>query len=148
MRRQEGNALLFHTVDGGELTIEDGLVEMGGGLESAVYLCLFGGNEDDDGREANKLGWWGNAAETNPARRYVSKTLNLLAGLPATSANLSRIEDAAKSDLEVLITEGVASSVTVSARITGLNKVSIGVEIVSDETEYYFSFLQNWISRS
>ena len=51
---QQGDVLLFQTVDDGEINIENGVVEMSGGLETAAYLSLYGGNEDDDGREARQ----------------------------------------------------------------------------------------------
>ena len=47
---QHGDVLLYHTPDGGEIEMVNGLVTMSGGLETMAYLCLFGGNEEDDGR--------------------------------------------------------------------------------------------------
>lgn len=141
---QQGDVLLFQTDDDGEITVENGLVEMSGGLETAAYLSLFGGNEDDDGRGANPLTWWGNLDEVDPARQYHSETQNLLQALPATTGNLRRIEDAAGRDLAWFVGERVASSVTVAASIPGLNRIKLTVDIEAVGEESSFEFVENW----
>jgi phage gp46-like protein len=141
---QQGDVILFQTDDDGEITIEGGLVEMSGGLETAAYLAMFGGNEDDDGRDNNPANWWGNVDENIPARQYHSETQNLLQSLPATSGNLRRIEDAANRDLEFFTAESIASSVTVAASIPALNRVRIVVDIEANGEESQFTFTENW----
>ena len=88
---QQGDVSLRQTDDGGEITVVNGVVEMSGGLETAVYLSLFGGNEDDDGRADNPQTWWGNLAENEPERQYRSETQHLLQALPATTGTLIRV---------------------------------------------------------
>ena len=105
MQNQQGDVKLFQTDNEGDITVRDGVVEMGGGLETAAYLSLFGGNEDDDGLADNPKTWWGNLDEIDPAKQYRSETQNLLRGIPATSGNLRRIEDAASRDLAWFISE-------------------------------------------
>ena len=141
---QQGDVLLFQTNDDGDIIVEDGIVEMSGGLETAAYTSLFGGNEDDDGRADNPFNWWGNIGEIDPAKQYHSETQNLLQALPATSANLRRVEDAANRDLAWFIEEKVASSVTVAASIPGLNKIKIVVKIEARGVESNFEFVENW----
>ena len=96
---QQGDILLFQTVDDGDINVSDGLVEMSGGLGTAAYLSLFGGNEDDDGRKNSTATWWANLNETETTRQYRSETQNLLQAIPAVPANLRRIEDAVRRDL-------------------------------------------------
>jgi len=141
---QAGDVLLFQTDDGGEINIANGLLEMSGGLETAAYVSLFGGNENDDGLSENGLNWWANFSETDPAFAYRSETQFLLKSLPATTANLRRIEDAAKRDLAWFIEKKVASSVVVSASIPGLNRVTITVDIEAQGEESSFEFAENW----
>ncbi len=141
---QQGDVLLFQTDDDGEITVENGLVEMSGGLETAAYLSLFGGNEDDDGRGASPLTWWGNLDEVDPVRQYRSETQNLLQALPATTGNLRRIEDAAGRDLAWFVGERVASSVTVAASIPGINRIKLKVDIEAVGEESSFEFTENW----
>ena len=117
---------------------------MSGGLETAAYLSLFGGNEDDDGSDDNALTWWGNLDEVDPVRQYRSETQNLLQSIPATTGNLRRIEDAANRDLAWFVEQNVASSVTVEATIPGINRVKITVKIEANGVESSFDFVENW----
>jgi phage gp46-like protein len=144
MQNQQGDVKLFQTDNDGEINVRDGLVQMGGGLETAAFLSLFGGNEDDDGLAGNNKTWWGNLDEIDPARQYRSETQNLLRAIPATSGNLRRIEDAAARDLAWFIAERVASSVSVSASIPGVNRIKLTVDIEADGDESRFEFVENW----
>jgi phage gp46-like protein len=144
MQNQQGDVKLFQTDDEGDITVRDGVVEMGGGLETAAYLSLFGGNEDDDGLADNPKTWWGNLDEIDPAKQYRSETQNLLRGIPATSGNLRRVEDAASRDLAWFVSERVASSVSVSASMPGINRIKITVDIEADGIESRFEFVENW----
>ena len=136
--QQQGDVKLFQTDDGGNIIVEDGLVAMAGGLETAAYLSLFGGNEDDDGRSDNSLTWWGNLDENDPARQYRSETQHLLQALPLTTGNLRRIEDAALRDLTWLIGQNIA----------GLNRVKLTVDIEARGEESRFEFVENWKARA
>lgn len=146
--QQQGDVKLFQTDDGGNISVEDGLVAMSGGLETAAYLSLFGGNEDDDGRSGSPLTWWGNLDENDPARQYRSETQNLVQALPLTTGNLRRIEDAALRDLAWLTSGNIASSVSVSASIPGLNRVKLTVDIEARGEESRFEFVENWKARA
>lgn len=141
---QQGDVVLFQTTDDGEITVEDGLVEMSGGLETAAYLSLFGGNEDDDSSQDNPFGWWGNIDAETEARSYVSRTQNILQSLPLSSANLRRVEDAATADLQWFLSEGVASSVSVAVSVPGLNKIAFVISIEANGEESSFTFTENW----
>jgi len=140
---QEGDILLFQTVDEGEINVENGLIQMSRGLETAAYLALFGGNEDDPGGSDTTLSWWGNVDETDPAEQYRSETQNLIDGLPATASNLRRIEDASNRDLAFFVDKGIASEVVAVATIPGLNKLKIAIAIDQQQ----FDFIINWAVR-
>ena len=141
---QQGDVLLEQTTDDGEISVVNGVATMSGGLETAAYLSLFGGNEDDDGRQENPATWWGNLLEIDPAKKYVSETQHLLESIPSVSANLRRIEDAAKNDLSWLLSESIASTVDVLASVPGLNKVALLVTIIAHGEESTFNFTENW----
>lgn len=141
---QQGDVLLVQTDDGGEITVTGGITEMTGSFESMAYLCLFGGNEDDDGRDGNPKNWWGNLDEDDPDRQYRSETQHLLQAIPATSGNLRKIEDAAGRDLKVFTAAKIASSVTVAASIPGINRVKLTIEIEAQGVESSFDFVENW----
>lgn len=141
---QQGDVLLFQTTNNGDIKVSGGIVEMSGGLETAAYLSLFGGNEDDDGREDSTAAWWANLNETGDSRRYRSETQNLLQSIPSIPANLRRIEDAARRDLAWFLTDNVASKITVTASMPGLNKIRIVIDIEAVGEESQFDFVENW----
>lgn len=141
---QQGDVLLFQTDNNGEINVESGIVEMSGTLETSAYLSLFGGNEDDSGRDGSPLNWWGNLDELDSAFTYRSETQNLLRALPATTGNLRRIEDAAKNDLKWFLDTKIASSVVVEVSIPGINRINIIVTIKALGEESSFEFVENW----
>tara|TARA_R110002153_G_C13332612_1_gene498604 strand:- start:23329 stop:23772 length:444 start_codon:yes stop_codon:yes gene_type:complete len=141
---QQGDVKLFQTIDDGNITVANGVVEMSGGLETAAYLSLFGGNEDDDGRDDNPDDWWGNLDEGELDKQYHSETQNLLQSIPATTNNLLRIEDAANRDLAWFIDGKIASSIIVVVIMPGLNKVNISIKIEANGVESSFNFVENW----
>jgi phage gp46-like protein len=63
------------------------------------------------------------------ASQYRSETQYLLRSFPLTSATLPAVEDAARRDLAFLVSEKIAQSVSVLARIPGLNRLSLTVTV-------------------
>lgn len=143
-KNQKGDVLLFQINDGGEIDIESGIVKMSSGLETSVYLSLFGGNEDDTGKNESEFTWWANLDEIDPVNQYRSETQNLLSSIPANSSNLLRIEEAAKRDLKWLIEKKIASEIKITASITAVNRVNLNIEIVAIGRESTFDFVANW----
>lgn len=141
---QQGDVKLFQTVDDGDISVVNGVIEMSGGLETAAYLSLFGGNEDDNGSDGNPSNWWANLDEEDSARVYRSETQSILQSLPATSNNLIRVQDAATRDLSWFLTSNVASSVDAVASIPALNTVKLVITIKAEGEESSFSFTENW----
>lgn len=141
---QQGDVKLFQTLDGGDITVAAGIVDMSGGLETAAYLSLFGGNEEDSGSDSNPLTWWGNLDELDTADQFRSETQFLLDGLPATPNNLLRIEDAASRDLKWFLDKRVASSITVIASIPTSNQIKLIINIEAEGEETSFEFVENW----
>jgi len=132
---QQGDVLLFQTIEDGEINVTGGIVETSSGLETSAYLSLFGGNEDDNGLENNDKTWWANLNENEKDKKFVSETQNLLKSLPATSGNLRRIEDAAKRDLDWM-----SPAIEVLATIPQLNRVKLAITIGENQME----FIENW----
>lgn len=141
---QQGDYLLFHTPDNGDLNIENGILKMTESFETAAYLSLFGGNEEDDGSPDNPLQWWGNLGENDTAKHMRSETQYLLRSLPATSNNLLKLQDAIKRDLNWLLTTRAASEINVALSIPALNRVNIVVSIRAEGPEERFEFTENW----
>ena len=145
---QQGDVLLFQTLDDGNITIENGIVEMSGGLPTAVYLSLFGGNEDDIGSINNELTWWGNRNEIGNFNTYVSETQNILQSLPVTSSNLLRVEQAILRDLNWILEDNIASNIDITVSIPDLNKIKIIVDTEAFGQESTFEFVENWKAKT
>lgn len=126
------DVLLFQTADGGDVTAANGQIALTAGLETAVYLSLFGGNSDDSGLTADdSKQFWANFDEPDPAKTYRSEFQFLINSLPLIPANLQRFEEAAMSDLQWL-TNGVADSVAAVASMPGINRVQVSIAVVID----------------
>lgn len=141
---QQGDIFLFQANNHGDITVENGVIEMTGGLDTAAFLSLFGGNENCSGRDTCPFSWWGNFDEIDKANKYISETQFLLKTLPAITANLRRIEDAAIRDLSWFLDKKIASSVTVAVTIPALNAIKINVIIEANGIESNFNFVENW----
>lgn len=144
MSQQQGDVKLFQTNNEGDVSVVAGIIEMSGGLETAAYLSLFGGNEDDDGRADNSANWWGNLDEIDTARQYRSELQHLIESLPLITGNLRRIEAAAIRDLAWFLETKVANKVEVVATIPALNTVKLDVAIEAVGEESRFEFVENW----
>lgn len=121
--------LLEQTPDGGDIEYTGGELRTTSGIETTVYLCLFGGNYDDDGSAASRKGWWGNRDEPDPAAHYRSETQYLLGTIPPVTGNLIRLAAAAKRDTMALVTGGIAVSIEATARLVAVNRVKIVVTV-------------------
>lgn len=141
---QQGDVLLFQSIDNGDIESVNGVTTMTGSFETAAYLSLFGGNKDDDGSDGNPKNWWGNIDETEDVRTYRSETQFLIETLPTSSANLRRLEDAAKRDLSWFLTESIASLLEVVASIPQINTVKLVITIQAEGDESSFEFVENW----
>ena len=147
---------LFHTADGGNIEFagDDALVgdvKLDTGLETAVYLSWFGGNErdagivddDDDPDHQHRYIWWGNIGEPEE-RHMVSETQHLLRALPATSNNLLRIEGAMLRDIEWGLDDGTFTDATVTASLIGKDRIRLAALIVVRGEEFAVAFETSW----
>jgi hypothetical protein len=79
----EGDLLLEDTPDGGDIRIEDGLFISDRSFRTVVYLSLFGGNKEDNGRVRNRKTWWGNTLRgISENQKLTSRFQALIHGLP------------------------------------------------------------------
>lgn len=144
MTFQQGDVLLQQTLDGGDITVENGVVKMTGKFDTAVYLSTHGGNEDDPGDSDTTQMWWGNIDETVSERQYRSKTQHLLRTLPAISSNIPVIQDAVKDDLQWFLDAKIASDIRVDVTLPRRNTVQITGYIEAQGEQTAFNFTENW----
>lgn len=131
-KMQEGDVLLYQTPDGGNINVEDGIVQMTQGLETAVYLSLF--SPDD---------WYGNDTTDNESEKLHSETELIISKKPQTSKNYQLLVQAIESDLKWL-TESLANNVTASVSSDTLNRVNIDVTIEQDSGSTNLTYTVPW----
>lgn len=136
---------LYQAPDGGEVDWKNGEPLTADGLESATYLSLFGGNQEDSGlTDGESKQWWANFEIPVPEQRMRSELQSLLAGMPATPANLRRAEDAALNDLAWMVKE-LEAKVTVEASLPAVEQLGLRVAIEIGNTKYDpFDFTSSW----
>ena len=132
------DVLFTDGADGGEITIENGLVKCDKAFSTAVYLSLFGGNAEDDGKVENTKGWWGNyTGDVQPEEKMVSRFQHYTT-LPLTSANLKLAEKAAEDDLAWMIDDGMADTISATGIIDTPHHAVFSV-VISKNSETIFS---------
>jgi phage gp46-like protein len=126
----EGDLLLEETPDGGDIRIENRLFVSDRSLGTAVYLSLLGGNKDDNGKVKSNKTWWGNTLPgVAENEKIISRFQALIYGLPMSTKNIQKAENAALLDLNWIIDEGIADKIISSGRATARNKFSLHVDI-------------------
>lgn len=138
------DVLFFHTPDGGNIDVRNGVVTMDDGYTAAAYLSLFGGNAEDAGDTATESKqWWGNVDEADQARVYRSEFQHLLNGLPAIPANMVRLEQAAIRDLSRTF-DDIADSIAVAISIPALNRITVDITMLINAAVHRVTFTEDW----
>ncbi len=120
------DVLLVQTTDNGNICTDFNGIVLTNTLRTAVYLALFGGNEDGSN-------WWGNIGELDPAAVYISRTQTLLRSIQAIPRNIVPVTDAVNADLKDLLDGGHADNIAVEVTLPGVNKLKITIEIDGEE---------------
>jgi phage gp46-like protein len=101
-------------------------------------LSLFGGNKNDSGKVKNNKTWWGNTLRgTGENEKLVSRFQNIINGLPMTTKNIPKAEDAARLDLKWIIDEGIADKIEVSGRALSHIRFALAVHITAGGKDIY-----------
>jgi phage gp46-like protein len=130
----EGDLLLISTPEGGDLVIEDKLFVCDHQFSTSVYLSLFGGNYDDDGKVKNNKTWWGNLlGNTDKNEKIVSRIQNIIIGLPLSVKNIRLAEQAALIDLKWFKDINIADEIKAEIIIIEKNTINLKIEILKDE---------------
>lgn len=133
MDYQNGDVKLIMTKEGFDIDIKNNFIEMTSGFESAVFLSLFGGNEEDDYSEAtNKNQFWANNLQDNESGKYRSRTLKFINGSNANAQNLKLLEQNILLDLNWFIEENIADTVEADCSIPAFNELKIDIRLLRD----------------
>lgn len=130
---QEGDLLLFQSLDGGNINVDNGIVQMTQGLETAVYLSLFSPED-----------WYGNYTVDINSGKLQSKTDAIITTYPQTSKYYQLLTQAIDSDLKWLIDEGLANAITSSVTAEKLNRVNINITIEQDSGSTNLTLPVEW----
>jgi len=141
---QQGDVFLFQQQDDGDIAVAEGIIEMRGSLETAAYLSLFGGNQDDSGDEGSSQNWWGNLIENEPSKQYRSRTQHILRAGEIDTSQLRAIEEAVRLDLKWFLDDSIVTELTVTVTIPELNTVSIEIILNVFGEETTITFVQVW----
>jgi phage gp46-like protein len=126
----EGDLLLFDTPDGGDVDITDGLFSCTRAYDTAVFLSLFGGNKEDNGKVKNRKTWWGNTLRgVTENQKLVSRFQSVISGLPMTTKNILTAEDAARLDLGWMVGEKLADEIFVDGRAVSQSRFNLKVQV-------------------
>jgi phage gp46-like protein len=129
----EGDAMLYETLDGGDLMVDNGLFISENRFSTAVYLSLFGGNKTDPGKVKNNGEWWGNKLNgITESEKLRSRFQYIINGLPMSVKNIKEAETAAEMDLKWFIDEKIADQISVYGQAVGKNRFKLKVEILKD----------------
>lgn len=127
---QNGDVKLIITKEGFDIDLKNNFIEMTSGFESAIFLSIFGGNEEDDYSEATKeKQFWGNRLDGN---QYRSRTLKFINGSYANAQNLQLLEKNILLDLNWFIEENIADTLEVDCSIPNFNELKIDIRLLRD----------------
>ena len=130
---QQGDVLLFQSINDGDIAIENGITKMTTGLETAVYLSLFSPED-----------WFGNYTVDTDNERMQSRTDAIIIGKPQSSKNYQLLAQAAELDLKWLVDTGNADEITTQVYADKLNRVNIIVTIVQDSNTLNLTIPIEW----
>jgi phage gp46-like protein len=146
----QGDVLLYDTPDGGNIDLtDDNLVVNDTGFNTAIYLCLEGGNKLDNGTEATKKHqYWGNLLEDDPQYMLTSRMQYIIEGYPATPNNLNRVKEAAKQDLKIFLDLKIVDNLEITATMPNRNRLNLEIEGYKDKKLLFNSkYEKNWLSK-
>lgn len=119
----------------GDLALSAGAVVIDAGLRTAILISLFTDARAPDAAplpedSADRRGWWGDDFPASaPRRGDTGSLLWLLARSKITQATLNRAREYVISSLQWLITDGIASRISVEVEAQDQQRLAIRVEI-------------------
>jgi len=119
--------------DGQDILLNNGLPQLTGGLDNMVYILLMTGS------------WWGNNTVNTNSQLSSSIPKIMQSGLLTNKTRLDVIKEAERV-LQVMVSEGIADSITVDAEIPNRGTLYLSVKV--DEPEQIagqdFIYALNW----
>lgn len=124
---------IYETGNGGDLELNNNDLTLVTGLESMLYLAMFGGNVEGD--------WWGNELlmPNQPDIHLKSETEKVLMSVALNSAGRIKIEQAVKNDLAFIQKAFPGTKLVVSVTIVSDDIVSIVINVDGKDFNYLWN---------
>lgn len=136
MTIREGDIYLYETENGGDITIRNGEPVMDAGLESAVYISIFG---------HESVTWWANEF-LKKNERLECKFYPYIKGVGKTINTLNKAKELLKLDLKWLISEKIADRIIIDLYSISVTHVSVDINILKDaRTVLKTKYGVNWL---
>jgi len=132
---RQGDLYLNDTPDGAEIINTNGEPVMDAGLETAVYISIYG--------EEGDPGWM--TEYQGESEKLKCKFYNFIKGNNKTISNIRKGELLLLDDLSWFKKDGIADKINISIVSTDRNKILIKVEMLADgETIFKNNYNLNW----
>lgn len=139
---------MFETGNGGDLRLQGNDLEKAYSFENMPYLALFGGNPTESTPTSRNVDeqafdFWGNNLffPKNKTVQFNSETEKLLNSVGLNSGGRILIENAIKKDIKYL---QEFAELKVNVVVSGIDNLSIGVEMVQPENGVERRFMYIW----
>lgn len=131
-----------------DIKIQNGILELDNGLQTAIYISLFTDRrigEDDEipDRSNDRRGYWGDTLEDEPLGSF----LWTLDREKITTSLLNKIDTYSKDALNWLIEDGIASEINtiVERDSKNIEQINIEIQIIKpDEKSESYRYSLNW----
>jgi phage gp46-like protein len=139
MTSRKGDLYLYDTENGGEISIRNGEPVMDGGMESAVYLSLFGSDNSEHWMNEYLIG----------SEKVEGRFFSFIKGTGKTADTMKRAQKIAEMDLLWFVKDGIADEVTVDLSSINTIHILLTVNIMKDKNTLHNSKYElNWISEA
>ena len=135
MQLQEGDILLVDTEDGANVNISNGILQMTGGFDTAVYLSIYG---HDDSQ------LWMNGIFID-SEKIKCQFVPYCKGSPLTPATLRKSEQLLYTDLEWFKKDGICTKIEINSSQIDRNTTNFSVRLLTDSGVIWQNvFAINW----
>jgi hypothetical protein len=140
--------LMFMSLDGGEISVQENDIALSEVLYNQVLLALFGGNIEASTSGNEPAGvmredWWGNSLlfPNDPASQFNSQTEKVLMECVLNSSGRIAIQRAVEADLQYL--KSIAN-ISTNVVILSTNRVQIEVVLTEPTNQENKQFVFLW----
>lgn len=122
--------------NGGELAIKNNDLEPENTIGTQIYLCLFGGNLDEE--------WFGNLFYADDKlKQFSSNFEKALSNTVITSNSLLALKSALDTDLKILLDNKIVDKFNTKINVVSLNKIDVTIEAINNGGNSKYKVLFN-----